>query len=140
MLFPVSFASVNLPEVAVSVSRNETATAILSLSDLRERISGKTNNQNIEDQSGIFTKSRPLYAKVTSKSVLFDLVDTGLVKTTEAVEVGTWVRTGGQVVEPNGRRWIKILLPGPFGEHNPAFSPSGYIPLDNISDRIALAR
>jgi hypothetical protein len=144
MLCPVSFASVNLPVVAVSMSENQSASALLSLSDLRDRldIGSRTTDQGSSrdrERNNLFRKPRPLYAKVSSESVLFKLVDGSLLKSKVVVKEGTWVRTGGQVIEPSGRKWIKVILPDRFGEHNPNTSKFGYIPLVNITDRIAMA-
>lgn len=144
MLFPVSFASVNLPVVAVSVSERQTAATVLSFSDFRDRLTREPSTADPdsarpEESKGLFRKARPLYAKVSSKSVLFNLNNGGLLKSTTVVKKGTWVRTGRQLIEPSGRRWIKVILPDRFGEHNPETGESGYVPIDNISERISLA-
>ena len=75
------------------------------------------------------------YAEVSTRSVLYGFTERGLVKSPLIIEEGTWVRTGNQVVEATGKRWINVMVPDSEGRFVPGNSAVGYIPLSNIGEK-----
>lgn len=138
MLFPVSFASVSLPHFATTWNPEGTRTVALSLRDLAS--SRDRAISSIQYPGGV-PENQPVpgkyYGKVSTKSVLYNSSEKGLVKSSLSVEKGTWVLAGSQVAEATGRRWVNVMLPDSNGHFVPETCAVGYIPLSNISEKRA---
>jgi hypothetical protein len=138
MLFPVSFASVSLPQVATSWNPDGPNPVILSLSDLAGGASRTTSTiQAPNEVSKRHLIPSEYYAKVSKRSVLYDSTEKGLVRSHLTVEEGTWVLAGSQVAEGTGRRWINVMLPNSNGKFVPEDCATGYIQLANIGEKSA---
>jgi len=139
MLFPVSFASVSLPHFATSWNPDGTNSVILSLRDLAKDSSRSTvsSARILDDFSESRTLPNKYYARVETRSVLYDSTERGLVRSSLIVEKDTWVLTGSQVAEASGRRWIHVMVPDSEGEFIPGVCAVGYIPLSSIGEQRA---
>ena len=137
MLFPLSFASVSLPQVASSLNPNETRSAMISLANLR------SSSKNVAKSSSQFMASMDgslpdrYYARVSTRSVLYGFTKEGLVKSPLIIERDTWVRAGSQVAEATGKRWVNVMVPNSEGRFVAEECTVGYIPLSNISEKKA---
>ena len=132
MLFPVSFASVSIPHFATNWTPDSTRSFVFSLTEITNR--GKQIAPTIEAVQDTADLRDETYAEVLETSLLYNLSERGLVKSSLEVEAGTWVLTGDQVAQNNGIRWIHVMLPDDTGAYETGSSNVGYILRASVSD------
>jgi hypothetical protein len=148
MLFPVSLASISLPQFAASWNSHRSAGPNLSWiqtlgSRDRPQPQSVTNSLTIPlEEEGV--ESAPVepeqrfFAKVATKSLLYESGEEGLVRSATMVKPGTWVLASRETVNVVGKRWVEVMLPTTRGEYRDGRSAIGFIPVSHISSRIPL--
>lgn len=140
MLFPVSLASVSLPQFAASWTGTE-----YSGPQMRwiQTLSGRDTTRFhtidfIRDGAGRANSANGYFAKVSTKSSLYKSTDRKLVRSATVVNRGTWVLASSKIVDAAGKHWIKVMLPTENGEYQVRRSQTGFIPMSHISSQIPL--
>ena len=135
MLFPVSFASVSIPHFATNWTPDSTRSFVFSLTDLANRATQSPLATGLNTGTEDLQRANNSYAQVLETSLLYGLSERGLVRSEIEVEAGTWVLTGDQVAERNGRRWIHVMLPDDEGRYESDSSNVGYVLHASLGDR-----
>ena len=76
--------------------------------------------------------------KAAPDSPLYLLKEERFVQSTIRVEEESWVLVLSQLVGATGERWLNVMLPNESGEFVLNDSPTGFLPLERITEKVAV--
>ena len=76
--------------------------------------------------------------KAAPDSPLYLLKEERFVQSTIRVEEESWVLVLSQIVGDRGERWVNVMLPTSTGDFVLNDSPTGFLPLERITERMAV--
>ena len=150
LLAPITATSVTLPQ---ALMQGESGTS--SLTSLwesyskgspsvvpREAIKNKGSSvlppsPSVVPREAIKNNSVTL-AKAAPHSPLYLLQEERFIQSTVRVEEESWVLVLSQLVGETGERWVNVMLPNETGDFVLNDSPTGFLPLERIIERVAV--
>ena len=136
LLAPVTATSITLPQ---ALMRGESGTS--SLTSLWESHSKGSSvlppSPSVVPREAIKNNSVTL-AKAAPHSPLYLLQEERFIQSTVRVEEEIWVLVLSQLVGETGERWANVMLPNETGDFVLNDSPTGFLPLERITERVAV--
>jgi len=140
LLAPVTVTSVSLPQYSSAVMQGEFGTS--SLTSLWESYSKDSSvlppSPSVVPREAIKDNIVTL-AKAAPNSPLYLLQEERFVQSTVRVEEESWVLVLSQLVGETGERWVNVMLPTETGDFVLNDSPTGFLPLERITEKVAVA-
>ncbi len=139
LLAPITATSVTLPQYSSVLMQGEFGTS--GLTSLWERhwkgSSGLPPSPSVVPREAIKSNSVTL-ARAAARSPLYHLQEERFIQSTVRVEQETWVLVLSQLVGDTGERWVNVMLPNETGDFVLNDSPTGFLPLERIGERVAV--
>ena len=139
LLAPIAATSVALPQYSSAVMQGEFGTS--SLTSLWESHSKGASvlppSPSVVPREAIKNNFVTL-AKAAPNSPLYLLQEERFVRSTVRVEEESWVLVLSQIVGDTGERWVNVMLPTETGGFVLNDSPTGFLPLERISEKMAV--
>ncbi len=137
LLAPVTATSVALPQHLSGVKQVEYGTwTLTSLWESHQ----KDSSALAPSRSGVpreAIKSKMVtLAKTAPNSALYLWQEERFLQSTVRVEENSWVLILSQIVDEKGEQWVKIMLPTEAGDFILNGSPTGFLPLERITERV----
>ena len=136
LLAPITATSVTLPQ---ALMQGESGTS--SLTSLWESYSKGSSvllpSPSVVPREAIKNNSVTL-AKAAPHSPLYLLQEERFIQSTVRVEEESWVLVLSQLVGETGERWVNVMLPNETGDFVLNDSPTGFLPLERIIERVAV--
>ncbi len=139
VLAQVAATSVALPQYSSAVMQGEFGTS--SLTSLWE---GHSKGASVLPPSPSVVPREAIknnivtLAKAAPNSPLYLLQEERFVQSTVRVEEESWVLVLSQIVGETGERWVNVMLPTETGDFVLNDSPTGFLPLERISEQVAV--
>ncbi len=140
LLAPVAATSVALPQYSSAVMQGEFGTS--SLTSLWE---GHSKGASVLPPSPSVVPREAIknnivtLAKAAPNSPLYLLQEERFIQSTVRVEEESWVLVLSQLVGETGERWVNVMLPTETGDFVLNDSPTGFLPLERITEQVAVA-
>ncbi len=139
LLAPVAATSVALPQYSSAVMQGEFGTS--SLTSLWESHSKGASvlppSPSVVPREAIKNNIVTL-AKAAPNSPLYLLQEERFIQSTVRVEEESWVLVLSQLVGETGERWVNVMLPTETGDFVLNDSPTGFLPLERITEQVAV--
>ena len=139
LLAPVTATSVALPEYSSAVMQGEYGTS--SLTSLWEShwkgSSTLAPSPSVVPREAIKNNMVTL-VKTAPDSPLYLLQEERFLRSTIRVEEESWVLVLSQIVGATGERWVNVMLPTETGDFILNDSPTGFLPLERITEQVAV--
>ena len=139
LLAPVTATSVALPEYSSAVMRGEYGTSSLA-SFWESHWKGSSElppNPSVVPREAIKSNMVTL-AKTAPDSPLYLLEEEQFLRSTIRVEEESWVLVLSQIVSATGERWVNVMLPTEAGDFILNDSPTGFLPLERITEKVSV--
>ena len=136
LLAPVTATSVALPEYSAAVMRGESGTSSLWESHWKGS-SALAPSPSIVPREAIKDNMVTL-VKTAPDSPLYLLQEERFLQSTIRVEEESWVLVLSQIVGATGERWVNVMLPTEAGDFILNDSPTGFLPLERITEKVAV--
>ena len=137
LLAPVTATSVSLPQVVMQGEFGTPSLTSLWESHLRGS-SVVPPSPSVVPREAINNNSVTL-AKAAPRSPLYFLQEKRFIRSTVRIEAESWVLVLSQHMGETGKRWVNVMLPTETGDFVLNDSPTGFLPLERITEQVVVA-